>query len=163
MNQEQIKGEFEQLKGAAKQLWAGLKDEDFRDATEEKIIGRVTELYGISKAEVKSKLQEVCDKAKAASSSSNSGKGAVADTIHKATDKINEYAVQGQKKVENLTDAVSEYAEQGQKKFDEAAHVAKEQGQELYNYAERYMKEKPVTTLLVALGIGALIGSIITR
>ena len=162
MNQEQIKGEFEQLKGAAKQLWAGLKDEDFRDATEEKILGRVTELYGITKAEAQSKLQSARDQIKAAGKNS-SGKGAIAENIHKAADKFNEFTVQGQRKVDNLADTLSEYAEQSQQKIEGAAQVAKQQGQELYDSAEKYMKAKPMTACLIALGVGALLGAIISR
>lgn len=143
MNQEQIKGKIQQVKGIAQQEWSKLKDEDFQEGSMERLAGRITELYGITKAEAQKKLDELMDTLGDAVDGSSGNK--VADSMHKMGDKI------------------SEYAEQGHKKLEEAADGIKHQSQEWYDYMDKCVKEKPLATLAIALGVGALIGSIISR
>lgn len=60
MNWEQIKGKAEQLKGQAKQQWAELTDDDLQklEGKREEFVGRLTEVYGISKEEADKQVQE---------------------------------------------------------------------------------------------------------
>lgn len=139
MNQEQMKGKFQRLQGIAKQEWSKLKDEDFREGSMERLAGRITELYGITKEEAQKKLDQLMNNLE-----SSTG-GALSDNIHKMTDKI------------------SDYAEQGQKKLEEATEGIKHQSQEWYEYMDKCIKEKPLATLAVAVGVGALIGSMMGR
>ena len=140
MNQEQIKGKLKQLEGIAKQQWSKLKDEDFREGSLDRIAGRITELYGITRAEAQKKLNELMD------SLEDMGNGASkSGNVHKMADKL------------------SHYAEQGQKELEEVADSIKNQSREWYEYMDKSIKEKPLTTLAVALGLGALLGSLIRR
>lgn len=143
MNQEQVKGKFKQLEGLAKQEWSKLTDKDFQEGSIDRVIGRITELYGVTKAEAQSKLNEILSKIDEGTGRESGG--GLGSNIHKMTDKI------------------SDYAEQGQKKLEEAADSIKHQSEEWYQYIDKSMKEKPLATLAIALGVGALLGSIISR
>ncbi|HZD33174.1 MAG TPA: CsbD family protein [Candidatus Angelobacter sp.] len=51
MNSDQLAGKWKQLKGAAKEQWGKLTDDDLDviDGKQEKLQGRLQERYGISK------------------------------------------------------------------------------------------------------------------
>jgi len=53
MNWEQIRGNWEQAKGDLKVRWGKLTDDDLQviDGNRDKLVGRLQELYGISKEE----------------------------------------------------------------------------------------------------------------
>lgn len=138
INQEQIQGKFKQFTGLAKKEWAKLTDADFSKGTLEQVIGRVEELYGITKADAMAKAEQLM-------SSLEDKKEQAADGLHKAADKL------------------AEYAEKGQKTFTEAAEGIKHQSEDWVNYMDKCVKEKPLTTLAVAVGIGAIIGSMIAK
>lgn len=140
MNEEQMKGKFKKLEGVAKQQWGKLTNEDFREGSVDRLVGRITELYGITKAEAQKKLDELMD-----SLEDTVDGNSMKDNIHKLTDKL------------------SDYADQGQKKLEEAGDEIKHKTQDWYEYMDKCVKEKPLATLAVALGVGALIGSMMSR
>lgn len=53
MNNVTLKGQWNQLKGAVKQQWGKLTDDDLAvlDGTRDKIVGKIQERYGIAKDE----------------------------------------------------------------------------------------------------------------
>ncbi|HLY19615.1 MAG TPA: CsbD family protein [Bryobacteraceae bacterium] len=53
MNWDQVEGKWKQLKGAAKQQWGKLTDDDLDQiaGTRDKLVGRLQERYGIAKEE----------------------------------------------------------------------------------------------------------------
>jgi len=59
MNSDQLAGKWKQLKGAAKQRWGKLTDDDLEviNGQSESLIGKVQERYGIAKEEA----QKQCD------------------------------------------------------------------------------------------------------
>lgn len=141
MNQEQMKGKIQKLRGIAKQQWSKLTDEDFREGSIDYVVGRITELYGTTKEEAQKKIDELM---KGIEKSGDSGSN-IADNIHKMADKLADAAEHGQQKLEEATDSI------------------KHQTHEWYEYMDKCVKEKPLTTLAVALGLGALIGSMMGR
>ncbi|CAM4467954.1 MAG: hypothetical protein LEGION0398_MBIBDBAK_01022 [Legionellaceae bacterium] len=135
MNQEQIQGKFKQLKGKAKQQWSRLTDEDFQEGSVDRLVGRITELYGITKAEAQKAMDDLMGNLE----------GGITGKVHK------------------ISDDLSGYVEQGQKKLEDVAHNIKEQSQEWYESIDKCMKEKPIASLAVALGVGALLGLLLSR
>jgi uncharacterized protein YjbJ (UPF0337 family) len=53
MNWNQVEGQWKQLKGAAKQKWGRLTDDDldFISGKKDELVGKIQERYGISKDE----------------------------------------------------------------------------------------------------------------
>ena len=63
MNQDQVQGRWEQIKGTAKQSWGKLTDDDFTKAegSLEKLYGIIHEKFGDTKEAIKAKLDDVKD------------------------------------------------------------------------------------------------------
>lgn len=61
MNQDQIEGKWEQIKGRAKKAWAELTDDDFKKAegSLDKLYGVIQEKVGDTKEAVKAKLDKL--------------------------------------------------------------------------------------------------------
>ncbi|MEZ0228800.1 MAG: CsbD family protein [Planctomycetota bacterium] len=61
MNRHQIAGKWQQLKGAFKQEWARLTDDDLKHAEGDvdTLVGRIVERYGDAKERVKAKLDAI--------------------------------------------------------------------------------------------------------
>ncbi|MFV8754757.1 CsbD family protein [Nannocystaceae bacterium ST9] len=60
-NQDQVKGQWEQLKGRVKHAWGELTDDDFLKAegSSEKLYGIIQERFGDTKEAIKKKLDAV--------------------------------------------------------------------------------------------------------
>lgn len=61
MNWEQIKGNWEQAKGEVKTRWGKLTDDDLTTIAGErdKLVGRLQELYGLTKDEAQRQVDEL--------------------------------------------------------------------------------------------------------
>lgn len=61
MNEDQIKGKWDQLKGRAKKAWAELTDDDFKkaDGSADKLYGVIQERFGDTKAAIQKKLSDL--------------------------------------------------------------------------------------------------------
>ena len=61
MNQDQIKGQWEQIKGKAKRIWGELTDDDFQKAqgSADKLYGVIQERFGDSKEAVKARIDRL--------------------------------------------------------------------------------------------------------
>lgn len=60
MNWEQVKGNWNQMKGAAKVQWGKLTDDDLAriEGDRDKLVGKIQEAYGISKEEAERQIDE---------------------------------------------------------------------------------------------------------
>lgn len=60
MNWDQIKGNWKQGKGAVKQKWGQLTDDDLTqiEGSRDKLVGRVQERYGIAKEDAERQVSE---------------------------------------------------------------------------------------------------------
>jgi len=60
MNSDQLAGKWKQLKGAAKQKWGKLTDDDLDiiDGQQETLIGILQERYGIARQEAQKQAEE---------------------------------------------------------------------------------------------------------
>ncbi len=60
MNTDQMTGQWKQMKGAAKQQWGKLTDDDLEviDGQRETLIGKLQERYGIAKEEAQKRADE---------------------------------------------------------------------------------------------------------
>ncbi len=61
MNWEQIKGNWNQLKGQVKTRWGDLTDDDLAviEGERDKLVGKVQERYGITKEEAERQVDEL--------------------------------------------------------------------------------------------------------
>ena len=61
MNQAQIKGKWDEIKGRAKRIWGELTDDDFAKAegSAEKLYGTIEQRFGDAKDVIRRKLAEV--------------------------------------------------------------------------------------------------------
>jgi uncharacterized protein YjbJ (UPF0337 family) len=64
MNQDQIKGNWLQIKGHLKQRWGKLTDDDLRlvEGRFDELVGRIQERYGIAKEEAERQWKEFTEK-----------------------------------------------------------------------------------------------------
>lgn len=60
MNNDQIEGKWNQLKGSAKAKWGELTDNDLEEieGNAEKLMGKLQERYGIEREEAKRRVEE---------------------------------------------------------------------------------------------------------
>jgi uncharacterized protein YjbJ (UPF0337 family) len=60
MNSDQLEGKWKQLKGAAREQWGKLTDDDLEQigGKQDQLIGKVQERYGIAKEEAKKRVDE---------------------------------------------------------------------------------------------------------
>lgn len=60
MNWDRVAGNWKQLKGEVRLKWAKLTDDDLDmiEGSREKLVGRLQELYGISKDEAERQIEE---------------------------------------------------------------------------------------------------------
>lgn len=60
MNWDQIKGNWKQFTGQAKQQWGKLTDDDLAvvDGKREELVGRVQERYGIAREEAEKQVKQ---------------------------------------------------------------------------------------------------------
>jgi len=63
MNEDSIKGKWNQVKGKIKAKWGKLTDDDIKqmEGNREEIIGKIQERYGISKEEAKKEYNDWVD------------------------------------------------------------------------------------------------------
>jgi len=61
MNWDQIKGNWEQAKGELKVQWSKLSDDDLAtiEGERDKLVGRLQELYGLSKEEAQRQVDKL--------------------------------------------------------------------------------------------------------
>lgn len=61
MNQDQVQGKWDQMKGRAKKAWGDLTDDDFKKAegSVDKLFGIIQEKYGDTKEAIQAKLDKL--------------------------------------------------------------------------------------------------------
>lgn len=60
MNWDQIEGKWEQLKGAAKEKWGKLTDDDLTviEGKRDQLVGRLQERYGYTKEQAEKEIED---------------------------------------------------------------------------------------------------------
>ncbi len=60
MNWDQVKGNWNQLKGSAKVQWGKLTDDDLDviEGNRDKLVGKIQEAYGVSKEEAEQQVED---------------------------------------------------------------------------------------------------------
>jgi uncharacterized protein YjbJ (UPF0337 family) len=78
MNKEQLKGEWNQLKGKVKQQWGKLTDDDLTRAEgdQDELIGCIQKRYGIAKEEAERQFRDFAQKQQAGGQSGAQHQGA---------------------------------------------------------------------------------------
>jgi len=83
-------------------------------------------------------------------------KDSAQEYLHAGKDKAQEY-------LEASKDRAQEYLEAGKEKAQEYYELSKAKAQEWENTVEQYIREKPLQSVLMAAGVGALIGFLMRR
>ncbi|QCO57198.1 CsbD family protein (plasmid) [Pseudorhodobacter turbinis] len=65
MNMDQIKGKWKQIKGAAKEQWGELTDDELDqiEGNRDQLVGKVQERYGRSKEQAEQEVDDFLNKA----------------------------------------------------------------------------------------------------
>jgi uncharacterized protein YjbJ (UPF0337 family) len=61
MNQDQVQGKWEQIKGSAKKIWGELTDDDFQksEGSMDKLYGLIQEKFGDTKEAIQAKIDKL--------------------------------------------------------------------------------------------------------
>jgi uncharacterized protein YjbJ (UPF0337 family) len=61
MNEEQVKGAFDQIRGKIKETWGRLSDDDvaLANGKREAFFGRLQQTYGLAKEDAEKRLEEI--------------------------------------------------------------------------------------------------------
>lgn len=61
MNEEQLKGKWEQLKGAIQKKWGKLTDDDLHviNGSRKELVGKIIEKHGIAKEQIEKDIDEL--------------------------------------------------------------------------------------------------------
>lgn len=115
---------------------------------------------GAERISASERIEERAERVKQATSSAvsstkdavNRAADQVEDSLHRATDKVADAATRASEKA-------GEYRQRGRDGYDDA----KERADEWLEVARDYVREKPVQSVAIALGVGWLIGRILRR
>ncbi len=60
MNSDQVEGKWKQMKGAIKEKWGKLTDDDLKiiEGNRDQLVGKVQERYGVAREEAQKQVQE---------------------------------------------------------------------------------------------------------
>lgn len=60
MNSDQMEGKWKQMKGALKEKWGNLTDDDLKviEGNRDQLVGKVQERYGVAREEAQKQVQE---------------------------------------------------------------------------------------------------------
>ena len=78
MNNDQMAGKFEQLKGEIKKAWGKLTDDDvlLYNGQKDKFLGKVQEKYGLAREAAEERMKEIEKSCGCSSSTSNKNRAA---------------------------------------------------------------------------------------
>lgn len=96
INQEQLQGNWQQLKGKLKKKWGKLTDDDLLESEgkRERLIGKITERYGIEKEKAAKKIDKYLQRFDEAGNEMKSLVNTVSDMAERANCKVHEMAEQ---------------------------------------------------------------------
>lgn len=129
--QQQMKGNWNQLKGKIKQRWGQLSDDDLQEVegNYDQLIGLVQRKTGEARQQIENILGEL----------SEQGVGAFSQA----------------------TDAARQYADQASQALRGAAGTARERAMEGYEEAYDMIRSRPAESIAVAFGTGLILGIVV--
>jgi len=130
MNQQQLAGNWNEVKGAVKQRWGQLTDQDLTSAegSVERLIGLIQRKTG----ETRNKIEQFLD----------------------------EIGSEGSSMAQQVASTAREYAEAAGEQVNQAYDQVAERVQQGYQAAEERVRDNPLQSLAVAFAAGVLTGVI---
>jgi len=89
------------------------------------------------------------------------GAGAVnqiKDKVQEGREKLREMGSAASQQVNQLKDSAAEYYEQGREKAQEYYEQGRQKAMELEQNLENYVREQPLKAVMIAAGVGLLLG-----
>jgi len=131
LNQQTLKGNWNQIKGKLHERWGDLTDDDFRSAegNVERLVGTIQERTGETRAAIEDYLEEL---------SANAGPA-----------------------MKRAADTIRGYAEQAAESVQEASHHASESLQAGFSQTQNLVRRRPFESVMTCFGIGIVTGMII--
>jgi len=129
--QQQLQGNWHEIKGAVKKKWGQLTDQDLTTAegNTERLIGLIQRKTGETRDAIERFLEDLAPEAKSA--------------VGQAANTVREYAEAAGEHVSEAYDQVAQRVQQG------------------YEAAEDHVRQNPAQSLAVAFGAGVLMGVIV--
>jgi ElaB/YqjD/DUF883 family membrane-anchored ribosome-binding protein len=93
--------------------------------------------------------------------SNQGGAGAVdkiKDKTQEAKEKLREMGSAASQQVDQLKDSANEYYQQGREKAQEYYEQGRQKAMEMEQNLEEYVREQPLKSVMIAAGIGLLLG-----
>lgn len=134
LNQQQIKGNWNEIKGKVRERWGQLTDDELTRAKgdAEQLVGLIQRKTGEAREAIEGFLDEL-----AASDS----------PLHQATETVSRYAQQA-------AHAVQEGSQQAVEQANEQLHAT-------YVQTQRLVRTRPVESLAVCFGVGLITGVVV--
>ena len=129
--QQQLQGNWHEIKGAVKKKWGQLTDQDLTttEGNTERLIGLIQRKTGETRDAIERFLEDLAPEAKSA--------------VGQAANTVREYAEAAGEHVSEAYDQVAQRVQQG------------------YEAAEDHVRQNPAQSLAVAFGAGVLMGVIV--
>jgi len=84
--------------------------------------------------------------------------GQIKDKAQEAKDKLREMGSAASQQINQLKDSANEYYQQGREKAQEYYEQGRQKAMELEQNLEDYVREQPIKSVMIAAGIGLLLG-----
>lgn len=130
MNQQELAGNWNEIKGAVKQRWGQLTDQDLTTAE-----GSVERLVGLIQRKT-------------------------GESRHNIEQFLDEFGSQASSMAQQVASTARQYAEAAGEQMNQAYEQVSQRVQEGYQAAEEHVRENPLQSLAVAFGAGVLTGVI---
>jgi ElaB/YqjD/DUF883 family membrane-anchored ribosome-binding protein len=84
--------------------------------------------------------------------------GQMKDKAQEAKEKLREMGSAASQQINQLKDSATEYYEQGREKASEYYEQGRQKAMELEQNLETYVREQPLKAVMIAAGVGLLLG-----
>jgi uncharacterized protein YjbJ (UPF0337 family) len=158
MNELDLLGNWNQLKGTLKQRYGMLSDDDltFVEGKGDELLGRLQEKLGMGREDLERVLNDLRSSANDAGEQVDQAKETGADVLATAKERVNAAAA-------GVKNVVSDKAADLKQQADALYEGASVQARAAQEQVEEYVRVKPLHAILAALAVGFVAGQVLRR